>query len=163
PRRAPDRLNGAHLRGQARHRSRARTCLAPFRPTVAAFLDPRGFARQAAQVIQLGAADRPAAGHLDLFHARRLEHERALDTHAMAGRGVTRMPKTHANAGHGVTWRAKGVTRMAKTHANAGHGVTWASSQCHNFWARDARPRTGQTKAAQASHRRHTGVKWRHA
>src|SRR5216683_3334629 len=79
---APD--PGLKARGRASVAlSRAGVCLAPFRPAVAAFLDPRGFTGQAAQVVQLGAADRAAACHLDLFHARRLEHERALDTHAM--------------------------------------------------------------------------------
>jgi hypothetical protein len=49
----------------------------------AAFLDTRRFACQTTQVEQLGAPDGAVSGYFDLLNARGLEHERALNTHAM--------------------------------------------------------------------------------
>src|SRR5438132_803352 len=81
-------MPGMELPGRTARTQGAVLCagagFAPFRSAVAPFLDPRGFTRQAAQVVQLGAPDRTATGDLDLFHARRLEHERALDAHAVS-------------------------------------------------------------------------------
>src|SRR5205823_5693343 len=52
---------------------------------IAALLDAGGFAREATQVVKLGAANDATAHYLDLVNARRIQQERALHADAVRG------------------------------------------------------------------------------